>query len=431
MRNRVLKNAGWIIGCQIIQSMIRLVIGLMTARYLGPAGYGVISYAASVAAFVTPIMQIGFRNTLVKELVDEPGQEGRILGSALIMNMISAVLCIIGSVSFVMLVHAGERETVIVCALYSLSLLFQAAETMQYWFQTRLLSRYSSVAALAAYSAVSVYKIWLLVTKKDVVWFALSVGIEYLLLSLLLLLLYVKAGGQRLCVDWHTGKKLLSRSKYYILPALMVMAFQHTDRIMIRLMIGERETGFYAAAITCVGMSSFVFSAILDSARPVILEEKQRNPALYERRIIQLYSIITCLSVAQSVGMTLLARPLVCLLYGAEYAETAGILAVAVWYVAFGYFGSVRNIWILAENKQKYLSAINGAGVLANILLNLCLIPLWGATGAAVASVITQFFTNVIVGFICKPMAESNRLMIRGLHPRVLLELLDTAIHRR
>ena len=426
MRNRVLKNAGWIIGCQIIQSMIRLVIGLMTARYLGPAGYGVISYAVSVAAFVTPIMQIGFSNTLVKEFVDEPGQEGRILGSALIMNMISAVLCIIGSVSFVMLVHAGDRETVIVCALYSLSLLFQAVETTQYWFQARLLSKYSSVA----YSVVSVYKIWLLVTKKDVVWFALSIGIECFLLSVLLLLLYVKAGGQRLCVDWHTGKKLLSRSKYYILPALMVMEFQHTDRIMIRLMIGERETGLYAAAMTCVGMSSFVFSAILDSARPVILEEKQRNQALYEKRIIQLYSIITCLSVAQSVGMTLLARPLVFLLYGVEYAKTAGILAVAVWYVAFGYFGSVRNIWILAENKQKYLSAINGAGVLANILLNLCLIPLWGAAGAAVASVITQFFTNVIVGFVCKPMAESNRLMIWGLHPKVLFELLDTAIHR-
>ena len=402
----------------------------MTARYLGPVGYGVISYAASVAAFVTPIMQIGFRNTLVKEFVDEPGQEGRILGSALIMNMISAVLCIIGSVSFVMLVHAGDRETVIVCALYSLSLLFQAVETTQYWFQARLLSKYSSVAALVAYSAVSVYKIWLLVTKKDVVWFALSIGIEYFLLSVLLLFLYVKAGGQRLCVDGHTGKKLLSRSKYYILPALMVMAFQHTDRIMIRLMIGERETGLYAAAMTCVGMSSFVFSAILDSARPVILEEKQRNQALYEKRIIQLYSIITCLSVAQSVGMTLLARPLVFLLYGVEYAKTAGILAVAVWYVAFGYFGSVRNIWILAENKQKYLSAINGAGVLANIFLNLCLIPLWGAAGAAVASVITQFFTNVIVGFVCKPMAESNRLMIRGLHPKVLFELLDTAIHR-
>ena len=177
MRNRVLKNAGWIIGCQIIQSMIRLVIGLMTARYLGPAGYGVISYAASVAAFVTPIMQIGFRNTLVKEFVDEPGQEGRILGSALIMNMISAVLCIIGSVSFVMLVHAGERETVIVCALYSLSLLFQAVETTQYWFQARLLSKYSSVAALVAYSVVSVNKIWLQVTKNDVVGFALSIGI--------------------------------------------------------------------------------------------------------------------------------------------------------------------------------------------------------------------------------------------------------------
>ena len=126
--------------------------------------------------------------------------------------------------------------------------------------------------------------------------------------------------------------------------------------------------------------------------------------------------------------MTILAKPIVLLLYGDEYISAAGILAVAVWYITFGYYGSVRNIWILSEGKQKYLTWINISGAGANVLLNFILIPNFGAIGAAVASVITQFFTNVIIGFIFKPIRENNRLMIKSFSPKVMIEMLKRVI---
>jgi Na+-driven multidrug efflux pump len=98
--------------------------------------------------------------------------------------------------------------------------------------------------------------------------------------------------------------------------------------------------------------------------------------------------------------------------------------------VTFSYYGSVRNIWILAESKQKYLFGINVTGAVANILLNLLLIPIWGGVGAAVASLFTQFFTNVIIGFIFKPIQENNRLMLQSFHPRVLVSLIRSLLHR-
>jgi PST family polysaccharide transporter len=161
------------------------------------------------------------------------------------------------------------------------------------------------------------------------------------------------------------------------------------------------------------------------------LEEKERDPELYEKKVTQLYSIITCLSLAQSVFMTVLAKPVVLLLYGADYSGSALILAVAVWYNTFGHYGSVRNIWILAEGKQKYLTGINVAGALANVVLNFVLIPIWGAVGASVASVITQFFTNVLIGFIWKPIRKNNALMIKGLNPKVLWNMAQTMCKRR
>lgn len=431
MNSRVFKNASWIIACKVIQSLINLVIGLITARYLGPSNYGVISYIASVIAFALPIMQLGLKQTLVKEFITSPDREGEILGTSLIFNVIASLFCIIGSISFVAFVNAGERETLLVCILYSFTLLFQATEMIQYWFQAKLLSKYPSIAALCAYIVVAVYKIYLLVTQKSIIWFACSNVIDYFLISVILMVIYKKIGTQRLSVNWKMGHELLSRSKYYIIPSLMVIIFQHTDRIMLKLMIGEDETGFYSAAITCIGISSFVFAAVIDSARPVILEEKVRNQILYEKRVTQLYSIITCMSLTQSIVMTLLAKPIVLLLFGQAYAKAAGILAVAVWYITFSHYGSVRNIWILAEGKQKYLTGINVAGAIANVLLNLVLIPVWGAIGAAFASLVTQFFTNVIIGFIFKPICYNNYLMVKGLNPKVIIEVIHRMIPRK
>ena len=431
MKNSVFKNAAWIIGCKIAQSLVNLVIGLLTARYLGPSNYGVISYVASVVAFATPIMQLGLKQTLVKEFIQTPEQEGQVLGTALVFNIISSIFCMLGSVAFVAIADAGEKETILVCALYSLTLLFQATEMTQYWFQSKLLSKYPSIATLCAYIVVAVYKVFLLVTQKSVVWFALSNVLDYFLVSVILIVMYRKVGGQSLRVDWKRGREMFSRSKFYIIPSMMVMVFQHTDRIMVKLMIGETATGMYSAAITCIGISSFVFSAVIDSARPIILEMKGKDQALYESRVTQLYSIITCMSLVQSVGMTVLAKPIVLLLYGADYAETASILSVAVWYITFGHYGTVRNIWILAEEKQRYLTGINVVGAMANVALNLCLIPIWGAIGAALASVVTQFFTNVIIGFIFKPIHRNNYLMVKSWNPQIMIGMLRRVLCRR
>ena len=287
------------------------------------------------------------------------------------------------------------------------------------------------MATLVAYTVVSLYKIYLLVAQKSVEWFALSHTIECCLISILLMIVYKKEGGQRLSFDWQMGKDMLSVSKHYIIPGIMVMIFQHTDQIMLKLMTNETETGLYAAAITCIGMTSFVFVAVIESARPTILEAKQKDSVLFEKRMMQLYSIITCMSLVQSIGMTVFAKPLVFLVFGEEYAATAGILSVAVWFVTFGHYGSVRNIWILAEGKQKCLTGINIAGGVANILLNASLIPIFGAVGAAIASVVTQLFTNVIIGFIFKPIHRNNYLMVKSLNPRIAIELLGKVLYKR
>ena len=376
-------------------------------------------------------MQLGLSKTLVQELIEYPEKEGEVLGTALIMNIISAMACLVGVYGFLAIANAGEKETILIGMLYSISLMFQATEILQYWFQAKLLSKYTSIASLIAYAAVALYKVYLLVTQKPVTWFAISNSIDYFLISILLVVIYRKMGTQKLAFSIELGKKMLNRSKYYIVSAMLVTIFQQTDRIMLKLMLNNAATGCYSAAIDCVGITSFVFVAIIDSMRPVILEEKKRESPLFEEWMMELYSIITLLALSQSIIMTVLAKPLILLLYGKDYLMATVPLQIAVWYSTFSYYGSVRNIWILAEEKQKHLWVINISGAIMNVVLNVILIPVSGASGAAVASLITQVFTNVGIGYIMKPIKYNNTLMVKGLNPMLAIKRLKSLIRTK
>ena len=428
---KVVKNATWIIGIKIVQSILALVISMFTARYLGPSNYGVISYAASVVAFVVPIMQLGLPSILVQEIVNKPNQEGEILGTSIVLNVISSFACMLGVGVFVNVLNAGETTTIIVCTLYSLLLLAQAIEIVQYWFQAKLISKYVSITSLVAYVIVSAYKIFLLVMKKSIYWFAVSNALDYTIIGVALLIIYRRLSGSRMRFSSVLAKRMLSKSRYYIISNMMITIFAQTDRIMLKLMIDDASAGYYSVAVSCVGMTGFVFGAIIDSMRPMIFESKKTDKLVFEKNVSRLYSVIIYLSLAQSSVMTLFAPLIVNILYGVEYQNTIGILQILVWYTTFSYLGSVRNIWILAEDKQRYLWIINLSGALTNVVLNAILIPLLGGSGAAIASLITQVFTNVIIGFLIKPIVYNNKLMLKGCNPLLLREMLRVILMKR
>ena len=418
MNSKIFNNAKWIVACKVLQSVIQLLVGMLSARYLGPSNYGLINYAASIVAFATPIMRLGLHGVLVREYVEKPEKEGNILGTALVMNMVSALACIVGVTAFAAVANSGEPVTVLVCALYSASLLLQAVEMVQYWFQAKLLSKYSSMAMLLAYVVVSAYKIYLLVARKSVCWFALSHAVEYGVTGVLLLIAYKWNRGQKLSFSTATAREMFGRSKYYIASSLMVVAFNSTAGILMKLMIGTAENGYFSAAVTCTAVVQFVYSAIIDSARPVILESKKLEQKQFEKNVSRLYSVIVYLALAQSVVFTIFAELIIRVLYGADYFTSIPVLRILIWQIAFSYMGSVRNIWILAEEKYSRLWIINLCGAVTNIALNLCMIPLWGACGAAAASVLTQVVANFIVGFVMKDIRPNNKLLLAGINPK-------------
>ena len=422
MTSKVARNASWIIGCKLVQSILGFVLNMLTARFLGKSSFGDISYAMAVVSFVVPLMRLGFGNIMVQEIVQHPEREGKAMGTGVFLNLVSAFACIAGVTAFAFVANPGETETVIICALYGIKLIFEATDLMSYWYQAKLMAKYSSVISLIVHFVVLGYKIFLLVTLKSVYWFAVTSALEYLLCSVGMYTIYHFKKTQKLSISLKLGKELIDKGKHYILSSMMVMIFAETDKIMLKGLIDSSATALYSTATILAGATGFFFAAIIDSFRPWIFEVQKTNEELFKERLKMLYSFIIYLSLLQSIVMTVFAKPIVLLTYGEQYAESVGALQIVVWYTTFSYLGSVRNIWILANDKQKYLWVINLFGAGANVVLNVTLIPFLGIYGAAIASLVTQIFTNVIVGYILKPIRPNNAIMVSSLNPNCCIE---------
>jgi len=415
LKNKTVNNAAWLIGGKIAQMAISLIVGVITARYLGPSNYGLIGYATAYTAFFNAFCTLGINSLLVKEFIDNPQKEGTIIGTSLVFRAISSLMSAFVIISIVCFIDSGETTTIAVVALCSIGVVFNVFEVFNYWFQAHLRSKITAMATLLAYFVTSVYKIILIIMGKSVILFAFATSVDYICIAIFLFIAYIKSGGKKLNFSWEYGKNLLSRSYYFILPGIMVAVYGQVDKLMLKQMISKTEVGYYSTAVAVCGMWCFVLSAVIDSVYPSIMQANGKDEELFKTRNRQLYAFVFYISMFVSV-MFLIFSPLVIkILYGAEYSGAVAPLRIITWYTAFSYLGVARNAWIVCKDKQKYLKYIYIGAAVMNVILNIIFIPIWGASGAAVASLAAQILTSIVLPLFIKPLRENSILMIEAI----------------
>ena len=103
------------------------------------------------------------------------------------------------------------------------------------------------------------------------------------------------------------------------------------------------------------------------------------------------------------------------ILYGKEYLGAVDVLKISVWAGLFATLGTARSVWLVNENLQKYTLVYTLAGSIVNISLNYFLIPSLGAKGAAFATLIAQFVTNVIALMPFRKTRKSSYMILKSI----------------
>lgn len=432
-RRNFVNNSLWIIGGKIAQMLLTLIIGAISARYLGPSNYGLINLGAAYTALFTPIISLGLYGIIVNEIVNKPNEDGVILGSAVGLRIISAIISSICILGLVILTHPKNELLWIVTMLQCTAILFQWSDTFNYWCQSQYNSKVAVCIQLAAYIIASVYKIYLLITQKSVGWFAFSLGVDFILQAIFFVRYFQKEGNCKLRFRLQTAKRLLSQSYHYIFSSLASVVYGQIDRLMLGTMLGTAVVGLYTAAVTISSMWTFILSAIIDSVRPKIIETRRNSIELYRKRIIQLYSFIIYFSIAVSVGICFCSKYIISIIYGKEYLDSQISLCILTWGTCFSFLGVARSIWCVCEKRQKYEKYLSIIGSILNVILNTIMIPIFGMNGAAIATLITQIGTNFGFLFLIPEMRENSFYILKAFDIRCILnkEFVDCFVKRR
>ena len=413
IKKRFAKNASWIVIGRVFQLVLTFVTTMLVARYLGPEKYGTITYTYSYVALFLPLCTLGMNDIVVKELLDNKDKNNEILGSIFVLRFISSLLSI-GFIYIVISLLNNNPVFTYIAFLQSLSLVFQIFDSIIYFYQSQLLAKKTGIIFVIAYLLTAVFRITGLVIKRNTAWFAFAVSLDYLVVSILLLIRYF-IDGNRLTFSINSCKKLLKRSSHYIFSGLMIVIYSKADNIILGNMIDETTVGYYSAATTLCNAWPFLLTAIIDSASPIIIDTYKENKKEYEKKIKQLYASVFYIALVVAILITLLSKVIVNILYGQNYMATVTPLRIVCWSTIFAYLGVARASWMQCENKLKYEATLSFLGAVTNVVLNIVLIKHYGIIGAAFALLLTQFITNIVYVYLIKETRPNAKLILNAI----------------
>lgn len=404
-RQAITRNIGWLFADKFLRMGVGLFVGVWVARYLGPELFGTYNYALAFVALFSACANLGLDSIVIRDIVREAECSDETLGSAFALKLAGAALTLLLSIGFIHVMRPRDGLTLTLVFIVAIGTFFQAFDTIDFWFQSQVRSRSTVVARNAAFLIVSLVKIFLIWTSAPLVAFAWAGLAETSLGAYGLVLAYRRAGHRlgawRYCLA--KARELLRESWPLFLSALFVTLYIRIDQVMVGQMLGDREVGIYSAAVRLVEVWYFIPMAITSSVFPAIISAKKKGETEYYATLEKLYLLMIWLSLAVAIPITLLAGPIVQMIFGPEYRGGAMVLSISCWSGLFIFFGLVSNHWYLLENLNHYTLYRHALGAVINIALNLVLIPRYGINGAAYATLVTQFITSYMFDLLNQP----------------------------
>ena len=414
-------NTSWLLGERILRMVISLFVGIYVARYLGPERYGLLSYTVSFVWLFSSLASFGLNNILVRELVQSPEQRNNLLGTVFWLKVFGTFV-MATAITAVLQFFEEDQQTYWMIVLIALGFLFQTTNVIELCFQAQVQSKFIVRAQVVQLLITSLFKIYLIWIQAELIWFAFALMLDQAVAAALFLIMY------RWKIDWFPffffnwkrAKKLMGDAWPLIFSGMMVLMYMKIDQVMLKEMLNTKAVGEYAAAVKLCEAWYFIPSAIMASLFPAVIEARKESREIYENRFQKIYEMMVWGSLLVAIPISFLADWFIQVLYGANFQEAAVVLKIYIWGFVFVSLGVASSHWLVAENLEKHALVRSFLGAILNICINWYLIPIYGITGAAYATLITQFFVAYIFFGFSKNTRNSFMLSTRALSFRLI-----------
>jgi len=415
---RILENSVWLFIDRAVRLGVGLFIWIWLARYLGSEQFGLYNYALAFVSLFGALATLGLDSIVVRDIAHDSAVKEELLGTAFILKLLGGVLVL--AITYAVIIHLRPEDSLVhwLVAISASGLIFQAFDTIDFWFQAQIASRYTVYAKNAAFILAALVKVALIMYGATLVAFAWAGLMEAIFGAALMVVVYRYNNQSVLAWRFNLfrAKSLLSNSWPLIFSSTFVFINMLVDKIMIGEIAGDVEVGLYSAASRISEIWYLIPVIIGASAAPALMREKARNERGYYSKLQKIYNFMSVTSLAVALPVMLLSDHIISAIYGENYQPAGAMLSIHIWSALFVFHVSIRSRSLVIEGKSRFIALYAFLGMMSNVLMNIILIPEYGGVGASYASLVSWVLCALVFPWFSATTKESVAMFLRSLN---------------
>jgi len=393
---RIAKNMTVLFIARIVSMLFGFFYVMYTARYLGPANYGILSFALALSGIFGVIANFGLDPLTVREVARDKSLARKYLANGIVLKLIFGSLTFLIVFSVVNLLGYPEvtRKVVYIITFSTIIAgisnlfkdIYQAFERMEFMSIGQVLQ-----SALSLVFAITAIKLGL-----NVVYFAMI----YLTVNLIVLGYHVvittwKFLKPKIEVDLSFWKSVVREAWPFALTAIFVSIYYWIDSVMLSYMKGDEVVGWYNAAYRLILVLLVIPSIYFTTLYPVMSRFFKSSKESLKLTFERSFKYMTMIAFPIGVGTTLLADRIIMLIFGPEYMPASRALRILVWSVVCIFMSQPYGQLVRSTNRQDIEMRITAMGAVLNVVLNFIFIPKLSYVGASATTLATELFVTL------------------------------------
>lgn len=429
---KVLHSVSWLFVERLVRLALVLLTGVLVARALGDVLFGQLNYAVGFVGLFFALGAMGIDDILVRDLVRRPQDRDVFLGTAALIKLGGAVMLVVLAVAGSLL-KGMDHLLVMLIAIIACAELQRPFGVVEHYFMAQVKAGAAVIVQLAQLLMSTLAKlsiVWLIHTGRmqpddALIWLAWIYVAEGVVNTIGYLLIYRHAGGH--WRQWKVSRSmaghLLNESWPMLVYGMALFVQARIDQVMIKDMLTTRvgeeeafaEVGQYSVALRMIEALGFIPVIVQKTLAPAVTKARAQSHALYTDRLLNQYRLMFALFLVTSVPLYFLAKPIIVLLFGVEYAPAGALLSLFAIRLFFTNMGTGKSSFITNESLFRYSLFTAIVGVALNVGINWLLIPDLRSIGAIWATIISFFVSIFALDLLFPRTRENLRLMVTGI----------------
>ena len=379
-------------GGYALATLLALLSAPLMIRHLGVSDYGRYVTIMSVVAIVAGFTDAGVNTIALREYAALAGEERRsVMRDLLGIRLALTVLGIVAGVGFTL--AAGYDSVLVVGTVAAgFALLLQSLQSLLgASLQGELRFGWITVTEVLRQVLFVAFVVALVVAGSELGPFFFA-QIPAFLVTLALTAWLVRAI-MPLRPAFRLGRwwPLLAATLAYAVAVALNAAYFRIAILMLSLLGTERETGYFATAFRVVEILIVVPALIIGAAFPILVRAARDDRERLDYAAGRLVEVGVVIGTWFALGLFLAAEPIITVLAGDRSDPSIALLRIQGFALIATFLIVTGGYVLLSLHRHRTTLVVNVVALAASLVLGAILIPAYGATGAAVALLVSEF----------------------------------------